>query len=352
MCSMETVQQQTPVRIGINGFGRIGRTFTRALWARDCEVDVELVAVNDVMPAEQLAYLLEFDSVSGRLGQPAVVSDDEITVGSHAVRVLRAPTPDELPWTDLGVDIVVDGSRRFGPAKEARRHLGSGAKVVVVTGPSEGADATFVVGVNDDSFDLSRHQIVSNASCTTNCLVPMAKVLDEAFGIEDGLMTTVHAYTSDQPLVDGSVSELRQSRAAATNVVPTTTGAARATRLVVPDLDGRLAGTSLRVPVPDGSITDLTVLLRTTPSADEVNAAFREAAAGPMAGIIEYSDRPLVSSDIVGRTASCIFDAPLTITGNRLIKVFGWYDNEWGYSNRLVDLVLRVADGIRHTSAA
>src|SRR2546423_7916286 len=311
MCSMRTVQQQTPVRIGINGFGRIGRTFTRALWARDCESDVQLVAVNDVMPAEQLAYLLEFDSVSGWLGQPAEVSDDKITVGPHGVRVLRAPTPDELPWTDLGVDIVVDGSRRFGPAKEARRHLGSGAKVVVVTGPSEGADATFVVGVNDDSFDLSRHQVVSNASCTTNCLVPMAKVLDQAFGIEDGLMTTIHAYTSDQPLVDGSVNQLRQSRAAAVNVVPTTTGAARATRLVVPDLDGRLDGASLRVPVPDGSITDLTVLLRGNPSRDAVNAAFEEAAAGPMAGIIEYSERPLVSSDIVGKAASCIFDGPL-----------------------------------------
>jgi glyceraldehyde 3-phosphate dehydrogenase len=350
-----------PVRVGINGFGRIGRTFCRALWHRRGEaragVDVEVVAVNDVVAAEQLAYLLAADSIAGGLAAPVEVEVDgangrtTIRCGEHSLSVLRASTPDELPWRDLGVDVVLECSRRFGPAAEARRHVErpGGASRVVVSAVSEGADATFVVGVNDDTFDAARHRVVSNASCTTNCLAPMARVLDEAFGIDEGLMTTVHAYTSDQALVDGAgPGSLRDVRAAALNVIPSSTGAARATRLVLPRLAGRLDGSSLRVPVADGSITDLTVVLGRAVDRDEVNEAFRAAAgSGPLAGVLDYSERPLVSSDIVGNPASCVFDAPLTLVSGasgrgRLVKVFGWYDNEWGYSNRLVDLVATV----------
>ena len=330
-----------PLRIGINGFGRIGRTFLRAMWSRWVP-GVEVVAVNDVIGPAQLAYLFEFDSVSGRWPETVGVEDGELRVGERAVQLLNAPTPEALPWASLGVRVVIESSRLFGPADQARRHLAAGADLVIVSAPSAGADATFVVGVNDHEFDPSVHKVVSNASCTTNCLAPMAQVLDDTFGIEAALMTTVHAYTSDQSLVDGARGSFRDSRAAGQNVIPASTGAARAMGLVLPGLADRFQASSLRVPVPDGSITDLTVALVDEVSGEEVNAAFRAAADGRLAGILDYSDVDLVSSDIVGRAASCVFDAPLTQTSGRLAKVFGWYDNEWGYSNRLVDLVLRL----------
>ena len=335
-----------PLRIGINGFGRIGRTFLRAMWSRWVP-GVEVVAVNDVVAPEQLAYLFEFDSVSGRWPEPVAVEDGELRVGERAVRLLEASTPEAVPWGHLGVRVVVEASRLFGPADQARRHLDAGAELVIVSAPSAGADATFVVGVNDDQFDPGVHRVVSNASCTTNCLAPMAQVLDDTFGIEAALMTTVHAYTSDQSLVDGSRGTHRDSRAAGLNVIPTTTGAARAMGMVLPGLTDRFQASSLRVPVADGSITDLTVALHSPAGRDEVNAAFLAASTGRLAGIVDYSDVGLVSSDIVGRAASCVFDAPLTQTSGRLTKVFGWYDNEWGYSNRLVDLVVRLGGQLR-----
>ena len=338
-------------RIGINGFGRIGRTLCRAAWAADRAGDgLSVVAVNDIQPVDQLAYLLEHDSVAGRLPGGLVVDGRCITSGDgqHSLRVLTCDQPEDIPWADLGVDVVIESSRRFADGDQARRHLGSGAPVVIVSAPSDGADATFVVGVNDHEFDRAKHRVVSNASCTTNCLAPMAKVLDEAFGIEDGLMTTVHAFTSDQALVDGAGGAFRHARAATTNIVPSASGAARATRFVLPDLAGRLDGAALRVPVPDGSITDLTVAVRRTASRDDVLDAFRAAATdGPLREVLEYSEAPLVSSDIIGNPASCVFDAPLTAVSGRLVKVFGWYDNEWGYSNPLLDLAIRTSRSAR-----
>jgi glyceraldehyde 3-phosphate dehydrogenase len=325
------------VRVGINGFGRIGRTFCRAAWSRS-DSGIEVVAANDIQPAEQLAYLFEYDSIAGRWPDPVQATANELRAGDRTLRLLTESEPERLPWSALGVDVVIESSRRFAPAEQARRHLDAGASLVIVSAPSTGADATFVVGVNDDTFDPAQHRVVSNASCTTNCLAPMAHVLDRAFGIEHGLVTTVHAYTSDQALVDGAGGSWRDGRAAALNIIPTSTGAARAISLVLPHLAGRLQGGALRVPVADGSLTDLTVMLTRPSSAQEINDAFREAAAGELAGIIEYSDRPLVSADIVGTMASCVFDAPLTVSEGGLVKVFGWYDNEWGYSNRLVDL--------------
>ena len=330
-----------PVSVGINGFGRIGRTFLRAMWSRWMP-GVEVVAVNDVLGPDQLAYLFEFDSLFGPWPEPVAIEGDELRVGERSVKLLGVGEPEAIPWADLGVRVVIESSRLYGPAEQARRHLDAGAELVIVSAPSVGADATFVMGVNDGEFDPGRHRVVSNASCTTNCLVPMAKVLDDAFGIEEALMTTVHAYTSDQSLVDGSRGAGRESRAAGFNVIPTTTGAARAVGLVLPDLARRFRGSSLRVPVVDGSITDLTVALRAAPGAEDVNAAFRAASAGSLAGILDYSEAPLVSSDIVGRPASCVFDAPLTQASGHMVKVFGWYDNEWGYSNRLVDLAGRL----------
>lgn len=326
-----------PVRVGVNGFGRIGRTFCRAVWSRP-EVGVEVVAANDPQPDEQLAYLFEHDSVAGRWPEAVALGEGHLEVGQRRLRLLSAAEPEAVPWGELGVDVVVECSRRFAAAQEARRHLASGATLVIVAAPSSGADATFVVGVNETTFDPATHHVVSNGSCTTNCLAPMAAVLDRAFGIEEGLMTTVHAYTADQALVDGAGATGRASRAAALNIVPTSTGAARAVPLVLPAAGDRLDGTALRVPVADGSVTDLTVALGEPAAADAVNTAFREAARADMAGIIEYSDRPLVSSDVIGRAASCVFDGPLTLAKGRMVKVFGWYDNEWGYSNRLVDL--------------
>ena len=338
------------VRLGVNGFGRIGRTLCRALWARN-DLDLEVVAVNDIQPLDQLAYLLEFDSVARRLPDQVVVGRSELVVGDRRVRTLCSSTPEALGWEALGVDVVIESSRRYVDADQAQRHLSAGADLVIVSAPSSGADATFVVGVNDHEFDPGRHRVVSNGSCTTNCLAPMAKVLDDAFGITDGLMTTVHAYTSEQAVVDGASGSLRHARAASTNIVPASSGAARAIRFVLPHLADHLDGAALRVPVADGSITDLTVSLRRPATAAEINAAFRDASRSGLAGILEYSEDPIVSSDIIGNPASCIFDAPLTSTSGHLAKVFGWYDNEWGYSNRLLELAHRLGTQVERVAA-
>jgi glyceraldehyde 3-phosphate dehydrogenase len=324
-------------RVGINGFGRIGRNFYRA--ARKAGADVDLVAVNDLTSPEVNAHLLKYDSTFGRLDDEVKVTGDGISVGADSFKVLSERDPRALPWGDLGVDVVVESTGIFTDREKAAAHLEAGAPRVIISAPATGADATFVIGVNDDTFDPAKHTIVSNASCTTNCFVPMIKVLDDAFGVERGLMTTVHAYTNDQNLLDLVHKDLRRARAAAVNIVPASTGAARATSLVMESMKGRLDGTALRVPVQDGSITDFTGLLGRDVSVDEINAAFREAASsGPLARVLVYSEDPIVSSDIVGSPASCTFDAPLTMALGNMVKVLGWYDNEWGYSNRLVDL--------------
>ena len=329
------------IRVGINGFGRIGRNFYRA--ARQQGADLEVVAVNDLGAIDTMAHLLRCDSVHGRLDADVAVEGDTLRVGDDAVGVLSVRNPEDLPWGDLGVDVVVESTGIFTKRDAAARHLDGGAPRVVVSAPCSGADATFVVGVNDGDFDAARHIVVSNASCTTNCFVPMVKVLDDAFGVERGLMTTVHAYTGDQALVDGPHSDLRRARAAAINIVPTSTGAARATGLVLQSMQGRLDGISMRVPIPDGSITDFTAKLARDATVAEVNAAFAAAAAdGPLARVLDYSEAPLVSADIVGSPASCTFDSGLTMAMGDLVKVNGWYDNEWGYSNRLVDMTMIV----------
>jgi glyceraldehyde 3-phosphate dehydrogenase (phosphorylating) len=329
------------VRVGINGFGRIGRNFYRA--ARKAAADVDLVAVNDLTSPEINAHLLKYDSTHGTLGEEVKVTGEGISVGSDSFKVLSERDPKALPWGDLGVDVVIESTGIFTDREKAAQHLEAGAPRVIISAPSKDADATFVIGVNDDTFDPGQHTVISNASCTTNCFVPMVKVLDDAFGVEKGLMTTVHAYTNDQNLQDLVHKDLRRARAAAINIVPASTGAARATGLVLQSMEGRLDGTALRVPVPDGSITDFVAILGKEVSADDVNSAFREAAAsGPLAAVIEYSDEEIVSSDIVGSPASCVFDAPLTMAIGSLVKVLGWYDNEWGYSNRLVDLAVIV----------
>ncbi|HKH24370.1 MAG TPA: type I glyceraldehyde-3-phosphate dehydrogenase [Acidimicrobiales bacterium] len=326
------------IRVGINGFGRIGRNLFRA--AKQAVADIDFVAVNDLGSVDTMAHLLKYDSVLGRLDYDVQVVDDGIKVEGDTLKVLAVRDPKELPWGDLGVDVVVESTGIFTSRDKAAAHLDAGAPFVIVSAPSAGADATFVPGVNDDTFDPAQHKVVSNASCTTNCFVPMVKVLDDAFGVERGLMTTVHAYTGDQMLVDGLHKDLRRARAAAINIVPTSTGAARATGLVLEAMQGRLDGQSLRVPVPDGSLTDFTGVLARDVTADDVNDAFKAAAeSGPLAAVVDYSDAPLVSSDIVGSPASCTFDSKLTQAIGNLVKVFGWYDNEWGYSYRLVDLV-------------
>jgi glyceraldehyde 3-phosphate dehydrogenase len=326
------------VRVGINGFGRIGRNFFRA--AKQQGADIDFVAVNDLGNQATVAHLLKYDSVMGNLPNEINAVDGGISVDGDVLRVLSERNPADLPWGDLGVDVVVESTGIFTARDQAAMHLDAGAPLVIVSAPASGADATFVVGVNDGDFDPETHKVISNASCTTNCFVPMVQVLDEAFGVEKGLMTTVHAYTGDQSLVDGPHSDLRRARAAAVNIIPTSTGAARATGLVLQAMQGRLDGTSLRVPIPDGSITDFTAIVNGAPSIDEVNEAFRAAASsGPLSGVLDYSEDPLVSSDIVGSPASCTFDAGLTMTMDNLVKINGWYDNEWGYSNRLVDLV-------------
>jgi glyceraldehyde 3-phosphate dehydrogenase len=329
------------VRVGINGFGRIGRNFFRA--AREQGADIDLVAVNDLGDKTVMAHLLQYDSVMGELDADIEANDDGLKVDGDQLKVLSERDPANLPWGDLGVDVVIESTGIFTDRDKAALHLDGGAPFVIVSAPSSGADATFVMGVNDDTFDPDAHKVMSNASCTTNCFVPMIKVLDDAFGVEKGLMTTVHAYTGDQMLVDGPHKDLRRARAAAINIVPTGTGAARATGLVLESMQGRLDGTSLRVPVPTGSITDFVGVLNRDVTVDEVNEAYRAAAtSGPLENVLAYSEAPIVSSDIVGSPASCTFDAPLTMAMGNLVKVLGWYDNEWGYSNRLVDLVMRV----------
>ena len=327
-----------PIKIGINGFGRIGRNFYRAVAKQGA--DMEIVAVNDLGDTATMAHLLKYDSVLGYLENEINATDDGIMIDGQLLQVLSERNPQDLPWGDLGVDVVIESTGIFTDREKAAMHLEAGAPLVIVSAPANGADATFVVGVNDSDFDKAEHTVISNASCTTNCFVPMVQVLDDAFGVEKGLMTTVHAYTGDQSLVDGPHSDLRRARASAINIIPTSTGAARATGLVLQAMNGKLDGISLRVPIPDGSITDFTALLSSAPSVDEINAAFKEASSsGPLANVLDYSDRPLVSSDIVGNPASCVFDSGLTMTMDNLVKISGWYDNEWGYSNRLVDLV-------------
>ena len=326
------------IRVGINGFGRIGRNFFRA--AKQAGADIDFVAVNDLGSVDTMAHLLKYDSVMGRLDYDIEATDDGIKVDGDVLKVLAVRDPKELPWGELGVDVVLESTGIFTARDKAAHHLEGGAPFVIVSAPSSGADGTFVVGVNDDTFDGATQKVVSNASCTTNCFVPMIKILDDAFGVERGLMTTVHAYTGDQSLVDGPHKDMRRARAAAVNIIPSSTGAARATGLVLQSMQGKLDGQSLRVPVPTGSITDFTGVLGRDVSVDEVNEAFKAAAtSGPLAKVVEYSEEPLVSSDIVGTPASCTFDSKLTQTTGNLVKVFGWYDNEWGYSNRLVDLV-------------
>ncbi|MFZ4433137.1 MAG: type I glyceraldehyde-3-phosphate dehydrogenase [Microthrixaceae bacterium] len=329
------------VRVGINGFGRIGRNFFRAAKARNADID--FVAVNDLGSLDVMAHLLARDSVVGAYPGTIEVAEDGITVDGDTLKVVSHRDPAEIPWGDLGVDVVVESTGIFTDRDAAAAHLAGGAPRVIVSAPSNGADATFVVGVNDDTFDPAQHIVVSNASCTTNCFVPLIKVLDDAFGVQKGLMNTIHAYTGDQMLVDGPHKDLRRARAAAVNIVPTSTGAARATGLVLQSMQGRLDGTSLRVPVPTGSITDFVGVLDRDVTVDDVNAAFEAAAAsGPLEGILAYSDEPLVSSDIVGSPYSSIFDSGLTMAMGNLVKVLSWYDNEAGYSNRLVDLSLIV----------
>jgi len=326
------------IRVGINGFGRIGRNFFRA--ARRAGADIDFVAVNDLGSVDTMAHLLKYDSVLGQLDYDIEATADGIKVEGDTLQVLAVRDPKELPWSDLGVDVVLESTGLFTSREKAAAHLDAGAPYVIVSAPSSGADATFVVGVNDDTFDADAHKVISNASCTTNCFVPMIKVLDDAFGVERGLMTTIHAYTGDQMLVDGPHKDLRRARAAAINIIPTSTGAARATGLVLDAMQGRLDGQALRVPVPDGSLTDFTGVLARDVTTDEVNDAFKAAASeGPLANVLEYSEEPLVSSDIVGSPASCTFDSELTQSIGNMVKVFGWYDNEWGYSCRLVDLV-------------
>ncbi|MGY1591368.1 type I glyceraldehyde-3-phosphate dehydrogenase [Geodermatophilus sp. SYSU D00965] len=326
------------VRVGINGFGRIGRNFYRAAAASG--KDVEIVAVNDLTSPEVLAHLLKYDSILGTFPEDVAADGEGIKVGGATVKVLSERDPANLPWGDLGVDVVVESTGFFTKADDARKHVDKGgAKKVVISAPATGDDLTIVMGVNHDKYDGSQ-TIISNASCTTNCLAPLAKVLNDAFGIERGLMTTIHAYTADQNLQDGPHKDLRRARAAALNMVPTSTGAAKAIGLVLPELQGKLDGYAVRVPVPTGSATDLTVQLSREASAEEIDAAYREAAAsGPLAGYLRYTDAPIVSSDIVTDPSSCIYDAKLTKVFGPMAKVLGWYDNEWGYSNRLVDSV-------------
>jgi glyceraldehyde 3-phosphate dehydrogenase len=332
------------VRVGINGFGRIGRNFFRAAHASGA--DIEIVAVNDLTDNASLAHLLKYDSILGRLDAEVSSSADEITVGDHTFKAFAERDPANLKWAELGADIVVESTGLFTDATKAKVHVDNGAKKVIISAPAKNEDITVVMGVNHEDYDAGKHTIISNASCTTNCLAPMTKVLSEEFGIVKGLMTTVHAYTQDQNLQDGPHKDLRRARAAAVNVVPTSTGAAKAIGLVMPELKGKLDGYALRVPVPTGSATDLTLELGRESTTEEVNAAFQKAAGTSLKGFLRYTEDPIVSSDIVTDPASCIFDAGLTkVIGNQA-KVVGWYDNEWGYSNRLIDLVQYVGQSL------
>jgi len=326
-------------RIGINGFGRIGRAFVRRCLDRS---DLEVVAINDITDARTLAHLLEFDSTYGRLPAKVEHTDDSIIVDGSPIAALSVRDPSAIGWGDLGADIVIESTGKFRSRDDAALHLKGGANKVLISAPGKGADLTVVIGVNDGDYDPDRHDVISCASCTTNCVAPMAKVLDDAFGLTQGLMTTVHAYTGDQMLLDGPHKDLRRARSAAVSIVPTTTGAARTTGQVIPALAGRLDGVAVRVPVEDGSLTDLTAILGLQATAEQVNDAFRQAADGPLASILRYSTDPLVSRDIIGDPASCVFDSGLTQAAGSLVKVFGWYDNEWGYTCRLADLAALV----------
>jgi len=323
------------IRVGVNGFGRIGRNFFRA--ARH-DQDVEIVAVNDLTDNRTLAHLLKYDSTFGRLDAEVTYDETSISVDGRQIKAFAERDPANLRWGDLGVDIVIESTGRFTDRDSAALHLKGGAKKVIISAPAKGEDITIVMGVNHDKYDPQAHDIISNASCTTNSVVPMAKVLLDSFGIEKGYMTTIHAYTNDQVILDFPHKDLRRARSAARNVIPTTTGAAKATSLAIPELKGRLDGIAIRVPVEDGSLTDLSVVLSRETTREEVNDVFRKAAEGGMAGIIRYTEDPIVSSDIIGDAASCIFDSLATMANGNMAKVFGWYDNEWGYSNRLVDL--------------
>ncbi len=325
------------VRVGINGFGRIGRNFFRAVIASGA--DVEIVGVNDLTDIATLAHLLKYDSILGRLGLPVTHSENSITVGGKTFRVFAEKDPANLPWGEVKADIVIESTGFFTKAADAKKHLAGGAKKVIISAPATDEDITIVMGVNHENYDSSKHHVISNASCTTNCLAPMAKVLDEEFGIVRGLMTTVHAYTNDQALLDQPHKDLRRARAAALSIVPSSTGAAKAISLVLPNLKGKLDGFAMRVPVPTGSATDLTVELAKEATAAEVNAAIKKAAEGSLKGYLSYTDDPIVSADIVTDPSSCVFDSGLTKAIGTTVKVVGWYDNEWGYSNRLVDLV-------------
>ncbi len=332
------------VRVGINGFGRIGRNFFRAVQAS--RADIEVVAFNDLGDDATQAHLLKYDSILGRYDGDVRVVDEGIEVDGRLIRSLAERDPAQLPWADLGVDVVVESTGLFTDATAARAHVDAGAPKVIISAPGKNEDITVVMGVNDDTYDPAAHTIISNASCTTNCLAPMAKVLNDGLGIEKGLMTTIHAYTADQNLQDGPHKDLRRARAAALNIVPTTTGAAKAVSLVLPELEGRLDGFAFRVPTPTGSATDLTFEASRETSVEEVNAIVRAAAEGPLSGILTYTEEPIVSKDIETDPASCIFDADLTrVIGNQ-VKVVGWYDNEWGYSNRLVDLTALVGASV------
>ena len=329
------------VRVGVNGFGRIGVLTTKAAMRSG---DIEVVAVNDVMPFESLSLLFERDSTHGIWHESVSLDGNILRVGEREIKTFSEREPARIPWGDVGVDVVVESSGKFTNREAAAGHLEGGAKKVLVSAPAKGADATFIYKVNHESYDPERHHVVSNASCTTNCIVPMAKVLQDNFGIESGYMTTCHAYTNDQSLLDAAHKDPRRARGAAQSIIPTSTGAARVVGLIFPELRGRVDGMALRVPIPDGSITDFVVQVSREVSTEEVNAAFERAAEGEMRDILDYSEAPLVSSDIVGNPASCIFDSALTMSTGQNVKVFGWYDNEWGYSNRTCDIVAYIGE--------
>lgn len=331
------------IRVGINGFGRIGRNYFRALLEQGA--DIEIVAVNDLGDTATTAHLLKYDTILGRLKQEVSHTADTITVDGKTIKVLSERNPADIPWGELGVDIVIESTGIFTKKADAEKHITGGAKKVLISAPAKDEDITIVMGVNQDKYDPANHHVISNASCTTNCVAPMAKVLDENFGIVKGLMTTVHAYTNDQRILDFPHKDLRRARAAAENIIPTTTGAAKATALVLPQLKGKLDGIAMRVPVPTGSVTDLVVELGREVTKEEVNAAFQKAAEGELKGLLEYTEDAIVSSDIVNEPASCTFDSSLTmVQEGKSVKVIGWYDNEWGYSNRLVDLTVFVGN--------
>ncbi len=353
------------IRVGVNGFGRIGRNFWRAVNAQPGRAgqptgaaglgnglghglgDIEIVAANDLTDTATLAHLLKYDTMLGTLDMDIRADGDTIQAGGSAIRVLAQRDPASLPWRDLGVDLVIESTGHFTKAEDARKHIDSGAKKVIISAPAKGEDITIVMGVNDDTYDGASHTIISNASCTTNCVAPMAKVLLDSFGIVKGLMTTIHAYTNDQVILDFPHKDLRRARAAAMNIIPTTTGAAKATALVLPELEGKLDGIAMRVPVAVGSVTDLVVEIGREVTQNEVNAAYQAAAEGPLKGYLRYTQDPIVSSDIVGTPYSCTFDASLTMTFGNQVKVIGWYDNEWGYSNRLVDVTRLVGSRLQ-----